>query len=53
VKSKDSVNIAVISMARALVNTGKVNSGGFHFLPAGKIAISCDFTRKSAIQKVR
>jgi hypothetical protein len=36
-----------------MVNPATVNGGGFHFFPAGKIAIICVFTRKSAIQKVR
>jgi hypothetical protein len=36
-----------------MVNGSVVNGGGFHFFHAGKCAIFCIFTRKSAIQKVR
>jgi hypothetical protein len=38
---------------RAMLNRGLVKERGFQFFPAGKIAIFCNFTRKSAIQKVR
>jgi hypothetical protein len=34
-----------------MLNAGLVNGGGFHFFPAGKIAIFCVFTGKYAIQK--
>jgi hypothetical protein len=36
-----------------MLNASLVNGGGFHFPPAGKIAIFCVFTAKNAIQKVR
>jgi len=39
--------------ARGVVNFRVVNGGGFSYLPAAKIQIFRDFTRKSAIQKVR
>jgi hypothetical protein len=42
-----------ISYHRNRVNAGMVNRTGFEYLPAAKIAIFGEFTRKCAIQKVR